>query len=155
VVIAAGGAQAARLAARKADGLIATEPRADLIEEFVAAGGSGPRYAEVALCYATREEDARRTAHHYFRWSVGGWPVQAELPDTEGFAAASEHVSPEVVAESVSCGPSPERHLEAVDRFIQAGYDRIILLQVGPDQEAFFDFYERELAPALRDRGAA
>jgi hypothetical protein len=39
------------------------------------------------MWYAEREEDARQTAHRYFRWSVMGWPVQAELPDTEGFAA--------------------------------------------------------------------
>jgi G6PDH family F420-dependent oxidoreductase len=154
VVIAAGGAEAARLAGRKGDGLIVTEPRADLIEEFEAAGGSGPRYAEVALCYAEGEEKARRTAHHYFRWSVTGWPVQAELPDTEGFAAASKHVSAEVVAQSVSCGPSPERHLDAIDRFIDAGYDHVILVQVGPNQDGFFDLFERELAPALRKRAA-
>jgi G6PDH family F420-dependent oxidoreductase len=154
VVIAAGGAEAARLAGRKGDGLIATEPRPDLIEAFASAGGSGPRYAEVALCHAEREEEARQTAHHYFRWSVTGWPVLAELPDTEGFAAATEHVSPETVAKGVSCGPSPERHLEAIDRFIQAGYDHIILVQVGPDQDAFLDLFEHELAPALRDRAA-
>lgn len=107
VAIAAGGAEAARLAGRKGDALVVTEPRADLIEAYASAGGSGPRYAEVALCYADREEAARKTAHHYFRWSVAGWPVMAELPDTEGFAAASKHVSPETVAQSVSCGPSP------------------------------------------------
>jgi G6PDH family F420-dependent oxidoreductase len=155
VVIAAGGAEAARLAGRKGDGLIVTERRPDLIEEFEAAGGSGPRYAEVALCYAEREQDAQQTAHHYFRWSVTGWPVLCELPDTEGFAAASKHVPPEVVAKSVSCGPSPERHLEAINRFVRAGYDHIILLQVGPDQDAFFDLFERELATALRERGPA
>ena len=155
VAIAAGGTQAARLAGRKGDGLVTTEPRADLIEAFAGAGGSGARYAEVAICHAEREEDARATAHRYFRWSVTGWPVQAELPDPEGFAAASEHVSPETVAQTVSCGPSPERHLEAVDRYVQAGYDHIILLQIGPDQDRFFDLFERELAPALRDRSAA
>jgi G6PDH family F420-dependent oxidoreductase len=149
VVIAAGGTEVARLARRQGDGLIVTEPRPDHIEAFTAAGGSGPRDAEVALCYAEREEDARKTAHHYFGWSVTGWPVLAELPDTEGFAAATEHVSPEAVAKGVSCGPSPERHLEAIDRFIQAGYDHIILVQVGPDQDAFFDLFEHELAPAL------
>jgi hypothetical protein len=106
------------------------------------------------LCYAECEEDARKTAHHYFRWSVAGWPVLAELPDTEGFAAATEHVSPETVAKGVSCGPSPERHLEAIDRFLQAGYNHIILVQVGPDQDAFLDLFERDLAPALRDRAA-
>jgi G6PDH family F420-dependent oxidoreductase len=152
VVIAAGGIEAARLAGRKGDGLIVTEPRPDLIEEFEAAGGSGPRYAEVAMCYAEREQDAQHTAHHYFRWSVTGWPVLCELPDTEGFAAASKHVPPEVVAKSISCGPSPERHLEAIDRFIEAGYDHIILVQIGPDQDGFFGLFERELALALRDR---
>jgi G6PDH family F420-dependent oxidoreductase len=155
VAIAAGGTRAARLAGRKGDALIATEPRPDLIEQFVAAGGSGPRYAEVAMCYAEREEDARQTAHHYFRWSVTGWPVQAELPDTEGFAAATKHVSPEAVAQVVTCGPSVERHLEAIDRYIQAGYDHLILVQIGPDQDRFCDLFERELAPTLRDRGAA
>jgi G6PDH family F420-dependent oxidoreductase len=155
VVMAAGGTEAARLAGRTADGLVATEARSDLIEAFVESGGSGPRYAEVALCFAEREEDARRTAHQYFRWSVTGWPVQAELPDTEGFAAATKTVSPEAVAEVVSCGPSPERHLEAIDRYVQAGYDHIILLQIGPDQDGFFELFERALAPALRERDAA
>jgi len=150
VIMAAGGVEAARLAARKGDGLIATEARADLIEAFTAAGGTGPRYAEGALCHARREEDARKTAHHYFRWSVAGWPVMAELPDTEGFAAASKNVSPAAVSEAISCGPSPEHHLKAVKRYIQAGFDHIILVQIGPEQDDFIEFFKRELAPALR-----
>jgi G6PDH family F420-dependent oxidoreductase len=155
IVIAAGGLEAARLAGRKGAGLIATEPRADLVKAFTASGGSGPRYAEVALCYAPREDDARKTAHRYFRWSVTGWPVMAELPDTEGFAVASKHVSPEAVAELISCGPSPEHHLQAIERFVKAGFDHIILIQVGPEQDAFIDFFERQLRPALVGRKAA
>jgi G6PDH family F420-dependent oxidoreductase len=154
VVIAAGGPEAARLAGRNGDGLIATEARPELIEAFTGAGGLGPRYAEVALCYAEREEDAMKTAHRYFRWTMSGWPVLAELPDTEAFAAASRHVSPEAVAQMVSCGPSAERHLEAIDRYRKAGFDHLILVQIGPEQEAFIDFFERELAPALRDHAA-
>jgi G6PDH family F420-dependent oxidoreductase len=155
VAIAAGGIEAARLAGRSGDALIATEPRADLIEAYRAAGGTGPRYAEVAMCYAKREEDARKTAHKYFRWSLTGWPVMAELPDVEGFAAASKSVTPEAVAKQVSCGPSAEAHLQAIDRYVQAGFDHIILVQVGPEQEAFIEFFERALAPALGSRKAA
>ena len=155
IAVAAGGVKAARLAGRKGDGLVATEPRADLVGAFAASGGQGPRYAEVALCYARREENARKTAHRYFRWSLAGWYVMAELPDPEGFAAASKHVSPDAVAEAICCGPSPERHLEAINRYVEAGYDHIILVQVGPEQEAFIDFFERDLAPALRERKAA
>src|SRR5262249_29735422 len=84
LVIAAGGPKAARLAGEKSEGLIATEPRKDLIEAF---GKKGPRYAEVAMCCAKDEARARETAHKYFRWSMTGWPVQAELPDTKGFEA--------------------------------------------------------------------
>jgi G6PDH family F420-dependent oxidoreductase len=49
VAIAAGGIEAARLAGRKADGLIVTEARPELVEAYAAAGGSGPRYV---LCRA-------------------------------------------------------------------------------------------------------
>ena len=150
VVIAAGGPRAARIAARKGDGLIATEPRADLVEAFNSTGGSGPRYAEVAMCYGKQEEEAQQTAHRYFRWSITGWPVMAELPDTDSFASATRHVSPEMVAQKVSCGPSADRHLQAIDRYIQAGYDHIILTQIGPDQEEFLEFFKRDLAPNLR-----
>jgi G6PDH family F420-dependent oxidoreductase len=155
VAIAAGGIEAARLAGRSGDALIATEPRAELVDAFVAAGGTGPRYAEVAMCYAKREEDAEKTAHRYFRWSLAGWPVMAELPDTQGFAAASKSVSPAAVAELVSCGPSAEQHLQSIDRYVQAGFDHIILVQIGPEQEAFIEFFERHLAPALGQRKAA
>jgi G6PDH family F420-dependent oxidoreductase len=151
VILAAGGPEAAQLAAEKADGLIVTEPRRDLIEAYEDAGGGGPRYAEVALCCAKNEQEAQRTAHRYFRWSLGGWPVMAELPDTGSFAAASEQVTPDDVAKAISCGPSTDRHLEQIERFVKAGYDHIILVQIGPDQAYFLDLFERELGPALRD----
>lgn len=147
VVIAAGGPKAARLAGEKGDGLMATEPRRDLVDAF---GKQGPCYAEVALCCAKDEEEARETAHKYFRWSMTGWPVQAELPDTKGFAAASKHISPEVVAQKITCGPSAERHLAAVQSFIKAGFDHIILVQIGPEQDFFLDLFKSELAPSLR-----
>ena len=155
VIVAAGGPEAGRLAGEKADGLIVTEPEKALVKAFTTAGGKGPRYAEVAMCCAADEEQARKTAHRYFRWSLSGWPVMAELPDTRAFAAASSHVSPEMVKQAVSCGPSADRHLSAIGRYMEAGYDHIVLLQVGPDQDYFFDLFERELAPGLRVKVAA
>jgi G6PDH family F420-dependent oxidoreductase len=150
VLVAASGPKAAALAARKADGLIATDPDPELIKAYMEAGGRGPRYAEISICYAESEDRARETAHRYFRWSVTGWSVMAELRDVEGFAAASASVTPDQVAEQISCGPSVERHLAAIERYVKAGFDHIILTQVGPEQESFIELFERELAPALR-----
>jgi G6PDH family F420-dependent oxidoreductase len=155
LVIAAAGPAAARLAARKEAGLIATEPKAELVEAYRQAGGKGPCYAEVSICFAASEAEAKKTAHRYFRWSAIGGPVNTELPGPGGFAAASRHVSPEAVAEKVSCGPSPERHLAAIAEYRRAGFDHLILVQVGPEQRAFFDFMKRELGPRLRRAQAA
>ncbi len=155
VVIAAGGPKAAALAGEKGDGLVATEAKKELIAAFRKAGGSGPRYAEVGMCWARSEEDARATAHKYFRWSVTGWPVQAELPDTKGFEAASRHVTPETVAEKITCGPSVEQHLKAIGKYIDAGFDHIVLTQIGPEQDYFLEMFEKELAPALRQKRKA
>jgi G6PDH family F420-dependent oxidoreductase len=154
VVLAAGGPSAAELAGEKADGLMMTEAKEELTKAYEASGGSGPRYAEVAMCCAANEDEARETAHRYFRWSLSGWPVLAELPHDEAFAAASEHVSAEAVGDQLSCGPSAERHLEAVDEYVRLGCDHIILTQIGPDQDFFFDLFERKLAPALRGHPA-
>ena len=57
---------------------------------------------------------------------------------------------PDDVAESVVCGPDPERHLAAIREFTDAGYRHVYLHQVGPDQEGFFEFYERHVLPELR-----
>src|ERR1700761_3947039 len=83
-----------------------TVPQSDLIEAFRAAGGKGPLYAEVPMCYAASEDKAREVAHRYHRWSLAGGPVMPELPDTGTFAAASSHITPDQVAEEVSLGPS-------------------------------------------------
>ena len=154
VIVAAGGPDAAAMAGKKADGLIVTEAKAELVKAYRKAGGKGPRYAEVAMCCARDEKAAMKTAHKYFRWSAGGWPVQAELPHEEAFAAASKHVTVEAIGQEISCGPSAEHHLAAIDKYIAVGCDHIILTQIGPDQDFFFDFFTKKLRPALRRRKA-
>lgn len=150
LILAAGGPEAARLAARSAGGLIATEANPELIKAYRDAGGTGPCYAEVSMCWAADAESARATAHRLFRWAVTGWPVQAELPSVESFAAATRHVTPGQVAEQVTCGPDPELHLAALEKYRQAGFDHLILTQVGPEQPGFIAFFQQQLAPRLR-----
>lgn len=154
IVVAAGGEHAAALAGRSGTGLIATEPRADLVKAYRAAGGKGPCYAEVAMCYAASEDAARQTAHKYFRWSLLG-PAMADLPNVAVFGAATKAVTPDAVAKQISCGPDSEPHLAAIGKYADAGFDHLILVQIGPEQDAFIDFFERNLAPRLRRKEAA
>lgn len=56
---------------------------------------------------------------------------------------------PEDVAELVACGPDPERHLAAVRRFLEAGFDHVAVVQAGPNQDGFLRFWREELRPRL------
>jgi len=58
-------------------------------------------------------------------------------------------VTPEMIGEKIPCGPDPERHASVIRQYVEAGYDEIYLAQVGPEQEGFFEFYQRDLSPLL------
>lgn len=53
------------------------------------------------------------------------------------------------MAKTVACGPDPEAHLEVINKFAEAGYEQLVVHQIGRDQEAFFDFYAREILPTF------
>jgi G6PDH family F420-dependent oxidoreductase len=147
VVVAAGGPEAAALAGRCGDGLVSTAPDASLLDAFERAGGTGPAYGQLTVCWAESEAAARRVAHEWWPNAALKGPLGQELPLPSHFEAAAEMVDEDDVAAAVVCGPDPERHAEAIEAFVDAGYSRVYVHQVGPDQEGFLRFYERELLP--------
>jgi G6PDH family F420-dependent oxidoreductase len=151
--IAVSGPESCRLAGRKADLMIATEPKPELGELFDEAGGAGkPRVGQIAISYDADRDTAVRRAHEQFRWFGLGWKVNADLPGPEGFEGATRFVTPEDVAGQLSCGPDVEEHVAAIREFAEAGgYDDVALIQIGGNkQTAFIDWAEAELLPALR-----
>ncbi|UED87718.1 TIGR03557 family F420-dependent LLM class oxidoreductase [Streptomyces profundus] len=150
LAVAAGGAEAARIAAELGGGLFATEPRADLVDAYREAGGDGPRYAEMAVSYATDEGTAAHTALTTNRWALTGWKVMSELPNPVNFEAATTTVRESDILEQFACGNKLSRYVEVAQPFVDAGFDRLVLMNAGPEPEAFVDFYQHELEPALR-----
>ena len=150
IAIAAGGPEAAQLAGERADALVATEPKAGLVEAYRGHGGDGPRYAELSLCWAADEASGLATVRERFRWCRLGWKVLPELAEPAAFDAATQLLEPADFRDTVPCGPDLQRYVEAVRRYRDAGFDHVILTQVGPDQAGFLRFWEHELAPALR-----
>jgi len=149
VMVAAGGPEAAKLAGDIGDGVIGTQPEPELIESFTAAGGDGPRYGQLTVCYARSEEEAVRTALEW--WPNAGLqgPMSQELPLPSHFEESAGMVSAEDIAEAVVCGPDPERIVEKAAEFVDAGFDHVYIHQVGPDQRGFLALWERELRSAL------
>jgi hypothetical protein len=103
----------------------------------------------VKVCWEADEAAARRTVHEI--WPNGGVPgaLNAELRRPAEFEQAASLVTPAQLAETIVCGPDPERHLAAIHAYAAAGFDHVSIHQVGPDQEGFFAFYAREILPRV------
>ncbi|MEV1132112.1 TIGR03557 family F420-dependent LLM class oxidoreductase [Agromyces sp. NPDC049794] len=149
IAVAAGGPDAAKLAADLGDGLFGTEPKAELFGAYHGAGGDGPTYGEVGLAWAEDEATAIDAAFESSRWSLTGWKVMSELPNPVNFEASAAFVRKEDVAAQMPCGPDVARHLEAIREYQDVGYDHVVLANNGPDPDGFMDFFARELKPAL------
>jgi G6PDH family F420-dependent oxidoreductase len=150
IAVAASGKSSATIAAELGTGLFATQPDSSIIEHYVAAGGNGPRYAEVPLAWATDEDAAAQAALDTSRWALSGWKVMSELPNPVNFAAATTTVSVDDIKGQFACGPDVGRHVEAVRSYVEAGFDHIVLQNAGPDPSGFLDFFATELGAALR-----
>lgn len=152
LAVAASGERSAGLAAELGDELICDQPLPEIVDAYRAAGGTGKTWTQIPVCWDEDEARALRTAHDHFRFSALGWKVMSELPNPVNFAAATASVTPEALGEKIPAGPDPDRYAEVARSAADAGYDRIAFLQLGDDQEGFFRFWERELAPRLADR---
>jgi G6PDH family F420-dependent oxidoreductase len=157
LAMAVSGSQSIELFAPQADHLVAVEPEQDLLDQWRAAGPRGDRaIGQIPICWAPTRDAAVERAHQQFRWFGGGWKVNAELPGPAGFAGATQFVRPEDVAASIPCGPDIGPILEAVGAWQDAGFTDLALVQIGDEgQGDFLDVAEKELLPALRERGLA
>ncbi|MFG3258974.1 TIGR03557 family F420-dependent LLM class oxidoreductase [Streptomyces sp. NPDC048172] len=151
ISVAASGGPSARIAAELGDSLFTTEDEPEIVRHYREAGGAGPRYAEVPVAWAPDEETAARTALEYFPWALTGWKVMSELPNPVNFAAATATVREEDIRARFACGPDPEAYVAHARGFAEAGYDRLVLMNAGPDPDGFLDFYAGELDGPMRE----
>ncbi|WP_436930881.1 TIGR03557 family F420-dependent LLM class oxidoreductase [Halosimplex halobium] len=148
VFVSGTGPKSAAMAGEIGDGLVSTAPVGEFVDRF-REGGEGPRYGQVTVCYADDAASARETAAEY--WPNGASPgsINWELRTPKDIEGATERVDEDLIAEKVVCGPDADDHIEQIERFVGAGFDHVYVHQVGPDQSAFFEFYESEILPSF------
>ncbi len=79
----------------------------------------------------------------------------SELPNTVNFEAATNFAREADVARQIPYGPNVDRHIEGIKTYVDAGFDRIAVLQAGRNQDGFFRFWNEELKPGLQRAGLA
>ena len=146
--VAVSGRQSCALAADLGDFLIGTEPKPELQQHYRAAGGTGESVGQFPVVHGPDAGAAVERLREQFRWGALGWKVQAELPGPPAFDAASQFVRTEDMGQVGAWGPDLQPYLDKLAAFRDAGYEKVALVQVGDDQEAFCDWFAQELRPA-------
>ncbi|MFE3229505.1 TIGR03557 family F420-dependent LLM class oxidoreductase [Nocardia sp. NPDC059228] len=144
IAVAVSGPRSVQRFAPLADEMISTSPEPALVEAWHRAhvNDSGPATSRVTgqlpISWDADRDKAIQRAHEQFRWSAGGWDVNANLPTPASFAAATQFVRPHDIADTIACGPDLDAIIDAVRPFQQAGYTDIALVQVGDEQQDRF-----------------
>jgi G6PDH family F420-dependent oxidoreductase len=148
IVVSAFGPEAAQLAARVGDGLWTSSP--ETVVAWQEAGGEGPVYSQISLCWDTDADKAAETAHRVWRNTAVPGQLSQDLPTPTHFDQATSIVTTQMVAEQAPCGPDKDEVVAKATELIAGGVDHVYFHQIGPDQEGFCEFWKAELEPALR-----
>jgi G6PDH family F420-dependent oxidoreductase len=153
ILVSGFGPKAIRLAARIGDGFCTTSPDKEAIELYRSEGGTGPVHAGTKVCFMADEDEARATAHRLWPNEALPGELAQVLPTPSHFEQACELVEPEMLVTPV--GPDLDKHAESLRAYADAGVDELFVQQIGPDQDAFFDLWAREVLPQFAGASAA
>jgi G6PDH family F420-dependent oxidoreductase len=149
VVVAASGPDAAGLAGERDRGLCTTSPDGEVVAAYRAAGGRGPVIGMQHLCWAESVGEALDVVRRWWPHAGGPHAVNAELALPEHFEAVADATA-EHLADAMPLGGDPTAVAEALDAYREAGFDRVYVHQVGPDQAGAVRFLTEHV---LRELG--
>ncbi len=153
ILVSAFGPKAVDVAARIGDGYITTSPDRDLLDRFRKQAQNGAT-TQVGFKVAWGGTEDEGIDHAHRIWPNSGLPGELAqvLPTVEHFEQASQLVTRESTAESVTAGPDAAKHVAAFDPFVEAGFDEVYVANMGPDYAEMIRAYGREVLPELRRR---
>jgi G6PDH family F420-dependent oxidoreductase len=149
VYASAFGPTAAESVGKWADGYINVTPSEDLLKAYRGAGGGGPAQGGMKICWGPDEAECVKTVHRLWPNEALGGELAQVLPMPAHYEAACEPITEEMVAEAVPCGPDPDKVVEKIKAFTDAGYDEVYVNQIGDDQEGFLAFMKDDVLPRL------
>jgi G6PDH family F420-dependent oxidoreductase len=145
ILVSGFGPKAIELAARIGDGFCTTSPDKDAIAGYRDAGGRGPVHAGTKVCFMADEQEARRTAYRLWPNEALPGELAQVLPTPAHFEQACELVTPDMLVTPV--GPDLDAHAASLQEYADAGVDELFVQQIGPEQDAFFGEWAREILP--------
>lgn len=147
ILVSGFGDKSTRLAARIGDGFMTVQPDAHAVRTYRDAGGEGPAQGGLKVCWGPDASEALALAHRLWANEQIPGQMSQDAPTPRHFEQLMSLVPESMVAEAVPHGPDPAPYVEAVQRYVDAGFDEVYVGQIGPDQEGMIDFFAREVLP--------
>lgn len=158
ILVAASGPVSARRAGRHADGLITVEAPREKLELLFARFADGAREAGrspqgrrmLQLHVSWAETDEQAVANALREWPNGGMRFpKADIRSPFEFEQMARMVRAEDFEGRMLISADPDAHRAHIQRFIDLGFDRIYLHNVGRNQREWIDVFSREVLPGL------
>jgi probable non-F420 flavinoid oxidoreductase len=136
-----------------ADGMATVAQPVDHLKRMVGAyrdaGGRGELTLQVHVSWAPSDEEALAIAHDQWRSNVLGPPLAWDLDTPAAFDAATRHVRPDDMRDTVLVASNPAAFVEAIHEYAALGFDRIYLHNVGKEQTPFIDEFAENVLPRV------
>ena len=154
IFMAASGKLSAESAGKHADGVIGVAPDPHVVDTFRGSGGSAkPCVGQLHVSLAATMDEARQTAWDWWPHGVVPPSVLGELAKPQDFESIAEAVGPGGLADIVVSATDAEPVVDAINRFVAAGFDTVYIHQVGRDQQRLADLAVSDLHSQYRNNG--
>lgn len=159
ILVATGGPVTAKRAGKVADGLITVGAPLEKIsmlfgkfEEGVRESGRDPepmpKVLQIHLSWAPTDEEALANAMH--EWPNGGMKFpKADIRSPFEFEQMAKLVRPEDFEGRMVISADPDVHRAAIQKYVDLGFDRVYLHNVGRNQREWIETFGREVLPKL------
>ncbi|HET8600681.1 MAG TPA: TIGR03557 family F420-dependent LLM class oxidoreductase [Segeticoccus sp.] len=159
VLVATAGPLNAKRTGRHADGMITVGAPLEKIDGLFAKFAEGareagkdpdamPRILQLHLSWAPTDEEA--LANAMTEWPNGGMKfAKADIRSPHDFAAMARLVRAEDFQGRMVISSDPDLHREHIQKFVDLGFDRVYLHNVGRNQREWIEVFGREVIPKV------
>jgi coenzyme F420-dependent glucose-6-phosphate dehydrogenase len=157
ILIGTAGPVTARRAGRTVDGIVTEETSrerlAALLHRFdegrrESGRRGGTKVLRMHLSWAASDEEAARNA--ITEWPTSAMPFgKSDIRSPFEFEQLARMVRPEDFAGRMLVSADPDAHRAHIQSFLDLGFDRVYLHNVGRNQREFLEVFGRDVVPAL------
>ncbi|SDD93386.1 TIGR03557 family F420-dependent LLM class oxidoreductase [Auraticoccus monumenti] len=159
ILVATAGPINAKRTGRSADGIITVgaplEKISGLFDKFAEGACEAgkdpdtmPKVLQLHLSWAPTDEEARQNA--LTEWPNGGMKFpKADIRSPKDFAEMAKLVRIEDFEGRMIMSADPDEHRAYIQRFVDLGFDRVYLHNVGRNQREWIDVFAEQVLPKL------